>query len=131
MAAGMGNITSSVELAGHRTSQLMVIQTSFDLVTPLSLVSGTTYWLCLSAVTSPDGVSNNAQWADANVPGGSYLVQDGGGWDNVNGTRAFELNGQTGLLAVPDGGSTFLLLSTALAGLVGLRGVPSRQWLRI
>jgi hypothetical protein len=127
----MGSITSSAELAGHRASQLKVIETSFDLVTPLSLVSGTTYWLCLSAVTSPYGVSNIAKWADASVAGGSYLVQNGGGWDNVNGTRAFELYGQTGLPAVPDGGSTFLLLSTALAGLACLRGVASRQWFRI
>jgi len=130
-ATGMGIITSSADLAGHSSSGLKVIETSFDLVAQYSLMAGTTYWLCLSAVTSPFGVSNSAQWADANVAGGSYLVRNGQGWDNVNGTRAFELNGKAGSLAVPDGGSTFLLLGTALAGLVGLRGVSSRQWLKI
>ena len=130
-ATGLGNITSSAELAGHRTSLLKVIETSFNLAAPLSLVPGLTYWLCLSAVTDPFGVSNSAQWADVNVAGGTYLVQNGAAWDSVKGTRAFELNGQTGSLAVPDGGSTLLLLSTALVGMVWLRGVPSRQGCRI
>ena len=128
LASGLGKITSSTVLSGHNAGGLQVIATAFDLATQLQLAPGVTYWLALAAFTDPFGVSNRAQWAEANVPGGSYRVQDGSGWDSLGGERAFMLDGSTSAPAgVPDGGPTLSLLTLALAAIGLLHGVKGRQ----
>jgi hypothetical protein len=124
VADGIVTITDSAALASHRIAGLLVIQTSFDLVMPVSLVPGTTYWLALSAVTNPFGVSNIAKWADANVAGGLCLLQNGSGWDTMTGPRAFALDGQPESplgVTVPDTGPTLALLAVGLAAVGWLR----------
>ena len=143
VSAGLGMITSSAPMDGHRIYDsaaprhegLWVIQSSFNLVAPVSLVAGTTYWLALSAVTNPFGANNIAKWADCSPVGGSYLVQNGLGWDSINGGRAFELNGEAGPPAigvnVPDTGTTLPLLGMAMAGVGSLSRVLRKRAERI
>jgi len=125
LASGLGQITSSVELAGHRSSYAegdMVIQTVFNLVTPFHLAPDVIYWLALTACTDPLGVSCTAQWAEAGsgAVGGTYLVQTDTGWVSVAGDRAFELEGHTSA-NVPETGSTLAFLVLAMLPLAGLR----------
>jgi hypothetical protein len=70
-------------------------------------------------------VNNIAKWADANVDGGSCLLQNGSGWDTMTGQRAFVLDGQpesplTGA-TVPDTGPTLALLAVGLSAVGWLR----------
>jgi len=125
--SGFGTVTSSAVLPGHRIGDfvgsdghlhegLQTIATSFNLVRPVSLSAGTTYWLAVSALTNPFGVNNWAAWAEANTTGGTFLVQNRDAWSAVAGDRAFILEGS--LAAVPEAGATMLLLGLGLAALI-------------
>ena len=119
IAAGFGNITSSGGLSGHiwrggPCDEWYTIATSFNLAAPVNLNPGTTYWLALAGAVDPSGVNAQAVWAGANAVGGSYLVQNGSGWDSFSGEHAFVLNGE--IMPVPEP-STLALVGIGSCGL--------------
>jgi len=127
--SGFGTVTSSVVLPGHRIGDfvgsdghlhegLQTIATSFNLVRPVSLSAGTTYWLAVSALTNPFGVNNWAAWADANTTGGTFLARIGDAWSTVAGDRAFVLQGSLAGAAVPEASATLPLLGLGFAALI-------------
>ncbi len=118
IAAGFGNITSSTGIGhtwrGGPCDEWYTIATSFNVAAPVNLNAGTTYWLALAGAVDPFGVNAQAVWAGANAVGGSYLVQNGSGWDSFSGEHAFVLNGEISPVPEP---STLALVGIGSCGL--------------
>jgi len=120
IASGFGSITRTTHLLDHvflggGDNEWYTIATSFNVATPVRLDSGLTYWLALKGSDlNPAAVNAVAVWANANAAGGSYLVQNGSGWDSFSGERAFVLTGE--FLSVPEP-STLALLGIGTCGL--------------
>jgi len=95
-------LTSSVSLSG-----VHVYEVTFDLITPLALSAGSTYWLELQGIADTSGAQTIA-WTDFNgaVIGASSQQSVNGTYTGpIGADRAFELLGTP----VPTPGTIFLL----------------------
>lgn len=109
VATDTATVVSSAPTSSVSLSNVPVYEVTFDLITPLALSAGSTYWLELQGIADTSGKQTIA-WTDFNgaVIGASSQQSINGAYTGpIGADRAFELLGTTA--PVPTPGTIFLL----------------------